>query len=83
MSRRIPLMVDVSFYSVISFCAHSPNYRAGDLKLLYGIGMGGEWGWVPLPIGRFQPSGVASFELAGGLRVRLSAGQCGAGGDRL
>ena len=44
--RRIPLMADVSFYSVVGFlCAFAPNYSVLlVLRLLYGIGMGGEWG---------------------------------------
>ncbi len=44
--RRIPLMVDVSFYSVVGFlCAFAPSYGVLlVLRLLYGIGMGGEWG---------------------------------------
>jgi SHS family lactate transporter-like MFS transporter len=44
--RRIPLLVDVSFYSVIGFlCAFAPNFTVLlILRLLYGIGMGGEWG---------------------------------------
>ncbi len=44
--RRIPLMVDVCFYSVVGFaCAFAPNYSVLlVLRLLYGIGMGGEWG---------------------------------------
>lgn len=44
--RRVPLMVDVSFYSVIGFlCAFAPNFTGlVILRLLYGIGMGGEWG---------------------------------------
>ncbi|HEX6500468.1 MAG TPA: MFS transporter [Micromonosporaceae bacterium] len=44
--RRVPLMVDVSFYSLIGFaCAFAPNYAVLlVLRLLYGIGMGGEWG---------------------------------------
>lgn len=42
--RRVPLMVDVSFYSVIGFlCAFAPNFTVlVILRLLYGIGMGGE-----------------------------------------
>lgn len=46
MGRRVPLMVDVSFYSVIGFlCAFAPNFTVlVILRLLYGIGMGGEWG---------------------------------------
>jgi MFS transporter, SHS family, lactate transporter len=44
--RRIPLIVDVSFYSLVGFaCAFAPNYAVLlVLRLLYGIGMGGEWG---------------------------------------
>ena len=44
--RRIPLMVDVAFYSVVGFlCAFAPNFTVLlVLRALYGIGMGGEWG---------------------------------------
>jgi SHS family lactate transporter-like MFS transporter len=44
--RRLPLMVDVAFYSVVGFlCAFAPNFTVlVILRLLYGIGMGGEWG---------------------------------------
>lgn len=44
--RRLPLMVDVVFYSVAGFlCAFAPNFTVlVILRLLYGIGMGGEWG---------------------------------------
>lgn len=44
--RRIPLLVDVSFYSVVGFlCAFAPNFTVlVVLRMLYGIGMGGEWG---------------------------------------
>jgi MFS transporter, SHS family, lactate transporter len=44
--RRLPLMVDVMFYSVVGFlCAFAPNFAVlVILRLLYGIGMGGEWG---------------------------------------
>jgi SHS family lactate transporter-like MFS transporter len=44
--RRIPLLVDVAFYSVVGFaCAFAPNYTVLlVLRFLYGIGMGGEWG---------------------------------------
>lgn len=39
-------MVDVMFYSVVGFlCAFAPNFTVlVILRLLYGIGMGGEWG---------------------------------------
>jgi MFS transporter, SHS family, lactate transporter len=44
--RRIPLMVDVVFYSVIEIASGlAPNYTAFlILRALFGIGMGGEWG---------------------------------------
>jgi SHS family lactate transporter-like MFS transporter len=44
--RRTPLIVDVLFYSVVGFlCAFAPNLTVlVVLRLLYGIGMGGEWG---------------------------------------
>lgn len=44
--RRIPLIVDVCFYSLIGFsCAFAPNYTTLlVLRMFYGIGMGGEWG---------------------------------------
>src|SRR6201998_2590623 len=44
--RRPPMMFDVTFYSVVGFlCAFAPNFTVlVILRLLYGIGMGGEWG---------------------------------------
>ena len=44
--RRIPLIVDVVFYSICgALCAIAPNYSVLlVLRVLYGIGMGGEWG---------------------------------------
>src|ERR1700727_1325639 len=44
--RRLPLMVDVIFYSIVGFlCAFAPNFTVlMMLRLLYGLGMGGEWG---------------------------------------
>jgi len=44
--RRVPLIVDVIFYSVVGFaCAFAPNLSVLIvLRFLYGIGMGGEWG---------------------------------------
>jgi MFS transporter, SHS family, lactate transporter len=44
--RRIPLMVDIIFYSVMELLtAFSPNYTMLLIfRALYGIGMGGEWG---------------------------------------
>jgi SHS family lactate transporter-like MFS transporter len=44
--RRLPLMLDIVFYSVIEVLSGlAPNYPTFFvLRLLYGIGMGGEWG---------------------------------------
>lgn len=44
--RRIPLMLDVLFYSVVEVLSGlAPSYSAFlFLRALYGIGMGGEWG---------------------------------------
>src|SRR5271155_2361241 len=44
--RRLPLMLDVLFYSVVEVLSgFAPNYTTFlVLRLLYGIGMGGEWG---------------------------------------
>ena len=44
--RRIPLMANVIFFSVVEFsCGFAPNYTVFlVLRALYGIGMGGEWG---------------------------------------
>jgi SHS family lactate transporter-like MFS transporter len=44
--RRLPLMLDIVFYSVIEVLSGlAPNYATFFvLRLLYGIGMGGEWG---------------------------------------
>ena len=44
--RRIPLMVDIIFYSVIELLtAFAPNFTVFLLlRALFGVGMGGEWG---------------------------------------
>src|ERR1700712_5127937 len=44
--RRIPLMTDVVYYSLVGFLgAFAPTFTVLlILRLLYGIGMGGEWG---------------------------------------
>ena len=44
--RRLPLILDVIFYSIVEVLSgFAPGYRSFlVLRLLYGIGMGGEWG---------------------------------------
>jgi len=44
--RRIPLMVNVIYFSIIELlCGFAPNYTVFlVLRALFGIGMGGEWG---------------------------------------
>jgi SHS family lactate transporter-like MFS transporter len=44
--RRIPLMIDIVFYSVMELLtAFAPNFTVFlVLRALFGIGMGGEWG---------------------------------------
>lgn len=44
--RRRPLMANVIFFSVVELlCGFAPNYSVFfALRVLYGIGMGGEWG---------------------------------------
>ncbi len=44
--RRVPLMADVLFFSIVELlCGFAPNYTTFlVLRALYGIGMGGEWG---------------------------------------
>ncbi len=44
--RRLPLMLDILFYSAVEFLSgFAPNFTVFIiLRLLYGIGMGGEWG---------------------------------------
>jgi len=44
--RRIPLMANVVYFSVVQLlCGFAPNYAVFlILRVLFGIGMGGEWG---------------------------------------
>src|SRR5207237_6671389 len=44
--RRVPLMIDIIFYSVMELLtAFAPNFTIFLLlRALFGIGMGGEWG---------------------------------------
>ena len=44
--RRIPLMANVVFFSLAElFCGFAPNFTVFlVLRMIYGVGMGGEWG---------------------------------------
>jgi MFS transporter, SHS family, lactate transporter len=44
--RRLPLMINVIFYAIISVLSGlAPNYQVFlILRMLFGVGMGGEWG---------------------------------------
>lgn len=55
--RRLPLIVDVCLYSTVGFlCASGPSYATLLApRLLYGIGMGGEWGLAALALRRRTP----------------------------
>jgi len=79
--RRIPLIVNILYYSVIEVLSGlAPNYRIFfALRLLYGIGMGGEWGvgasltmesipakWRGLVSGFLQEGYALGFLLAAG-----------------
>jgi SHS family lactate transporter-like MFS transporter len=46
LGRRLPLMINVIFYAIISVLSGlAPSYQAFlILRMLFGIGMGGEWG---------------------------------------
>lgn len=46
LGRRLPLMINVVFYAVISVLSGlAPSYQAFVLlRMLFGVGMGGEWG---------------------------------------
>jgi SHS family lactate transporter-like MFS transporter len=86
--RRLPLMLNVIFYAVISvLCGLAPNYAAFvGLRMLFGIGMGGEWGvgaslalesvsarWRGLFSGLLQ-EGYAMGNLLAALAFRLAYG---------
>jgi len=65
--RRTPLIVDVCFYSAVGFLrAFAPNYSVLlGLRLLYGIGMGGEWGLgAALAMEKLPRTGAASCRRA-------------------
>ena len=72
--RRWPLMLDIVFYSVVEVLSGlAPNYQVFFvLRLLYGIGMGGEWGvGASLAMESVSPKwrGILSGLLAGRLCV--------------
>ena len=61
--RRLPLMIDLVFYSIVEVATgFSPNFTTFlILRALFGIGMGGEWGSAPhSPWKRCLSSGAAS-----------------------
>ena len=79
--RRIPLVVNILYYSLIEVLSGlAPNYRVFFLlRMLYGIGMGGEWGvgasltmesvpekWRGLISGLLQEGYALGFLLAAG-----------------
>jgi len=79
--RRIPLIVNILYYSLIEVLSGlAPNYKVFlALRLLYGIGMGGEWGvgasltmesvpprWRGLLSGLLQEGYALGFLLAAG-----------------
>ena len=70
--RRIPLMLDILFYSVMEVASGlAPSYRVFlILRLLYGVGMGGAWGVGASLAMESVPArwrGVFSGNLAGGV----------------
>jgi len=80
--RRIPLIVNILYFSLIEVLSGlAPNYRVFFLlRLLYGIGMGGEWGvgasltmesvpvrWRGLISGLLQEGYALGFLLAAGV----------------
>ena len=73
--RRLPLMLDIVFYSVVEVLSGlAPSYAVFlSLRLLYGIGMGGEWGVGASLAMESVPAkwrGVLSGLSAGRLRAR-------------
>ena len=75
--RRIPLMVDIIFYSLMELLtAFSPNYTVFLIfRALYGIGMGGEWGLGASLAMESLPAkarGLVLGNFAAGLFLRLS-----------
>ena len=80
--RRLPLMIDLVFYSIIEVLSGlAPSFTAFlVLRALFGIGMGGEWGvGASLALEKAPPKwrGAAERISAAGLRDGLSAGVSG------
>src|SRR5215831_2754410 len=69
--RRIPLMANVIYFSIIELlCGFAPNYTVFlVLRALFGIGMGGEWG-----VGASLAMEVAPSRLRGILSGILQSG---------
>ena len=75
--RRLPLMIDLVFYSVVEVLSgFAPNYTTFlILRALFGIGMGGEWGIGASLAMEKVPAALARRIVGpapGGLRRRLS-----------
>ena len=80
--RRIPLMIDIVFYSVIELLtAFAPNFGTFLLlRALFGIGMGGEWGLGASLAMESLPThtrGLFSGILQQGYAFGVSAGRAG------
>jgi SHS family lactate transporter-like MFS transporter len=80
--RRIPLIVNILYFSLVEFLSGlAPNYKIFFLlRLLYGVGMGGEWGvgasltmesvparWRGFVSGVLQEGYATGFVLAAGV----------------
>ena len=91
--RRLPLMVDLVFYSVVEVLSGlAPSYTTFlVLRALFGIGMGGEWGvgaslamekvpprWRGVLSGLLQEGYAVGYLLAACLLLR-SCSRAGAG----
>jgi MFS transporter, SHS family, lactate transporter len=79
--RRLPLMIDLVFYSIVEVASgFAPNYTAFlILRALFGIGMGGEWGiGASLAMEKAPPRwrGALSGLLQGGYAVGYLLAAC-------
>jgi len=76
--RRRPMMVNVIFYSTMSVLSgFAPTYTTFLIcRILFGVGMGGEWGvGASLAMGKSstEAARIALGVAAGGLRHRITA----------